>query len=82
MYWHAALLSARSNTSVLNATTTLLSALTGTNTEEAYVLAESVREGLASDVGSVERWGIERLRNPWAISEGVSSFPVYFSYRL
>jgi hypothetical protein len=72
VYWHPSLLAARSNPSVLNTTSTILAALTGSQ-EEGYILAESISRGL----GFEDKWrlGMGDIHKPWAIVVEVSFKP-------
>lgn len=70
IYWHSALLAARSNSSVVNTTSSLLSALTGSG-DEGYILAQSLSRGFGS---RSDKWGIEDIDDPWAINTQVGSY--------
>lgn len=70
VYWHPALLAARSNPSLLNTSSIILSALSGTKGDEAYILAESVREGLGN--AGAGRWSTGDVRDVWAVRDEVS----------
>ncbi|KAI9639109.1 uncharacterized protein MKK02DRAFT_39387 [Dioszegia hungarica] len=67
VYWHPALLAARSNPSLLNTSSAILSALSGTEGDEAYILAESVREGLGN--AGAGRWSTGDVRDVWAVRD-------------
>ena len=66
LYWHEALLNARSHPSVLSATNQILSALTRTS-EEAFIQAGGLQTGAASTAR------ITNLEQPWSIQEDVSA---------